>query len=78
MLRKFHFAKKREGEFNLSQHANDVLLPAYNALRDPFLIGYFDNPLVKKHLKQTGVIPKKRRFSIKSKYNHNETSNENF
>jgi len=76
MLRKINLTKKREGDFNLSQHANEVLLPAYNALRDPFLVGYFDNPLVKKHLKQTGVIKKKRRFSIKTKYNHNIAENQ--
>jgi hypothetical protein len=43
-----------------------VLLPSYNALKDPFLIGYFDNPTLKRHLKETGVIKRKRRHSVKS------------
>jgi hypothetical protein len=40
-------------------------LPSYNALRDPFLAGYFDNPQLKRHLKETGVIKRKRRYSVK-------------
>ena len=43
-----------------------MLLPSYNALKDPYLIGYFDNPGLKKHLKETGVIRKKRRKSVSS------------
>lgn len=70
MLKKLPLTKKREIDFSLSQHANEILLPEYNALRDPFLTGYFDNPIVRKNLKQTGVIKKKRRFSIKTKYNN--------
>jgi hypothetical protein len=55
----------RENSFNLAQRANDVLLPAYDALCDPYLSGYFDNPLLKRHLKETGVIKRKRRLSCK-------------
>jgi hypothetical protein len=58
-------AKKRENSFNLTQHVNEVLLPSYNALKDPFLIGFFENPIVKKTLKETGVLRKKRRMSVK-------------
>jgi Na+-transporting NADH:ubiquinone oxidoreductase subunit NqrC len=68
MLRNAHqqrLQKVREVSFNLAQRANDVLLPSYNALRDPFLSGYFDNPQVKRHLRETGVIKKKRRLSVK-------------
>jgi hypothetical protein len=57
--------RARENSFNLAQRANDVLLPAYNALSDPYLAGYFDNPLLKRHLKETGVIKRKRRPSCK-------------
>lgn len=56
MLRKLHQTKARESSFNLTQNVNEVLLPAYDALHDPFLSGYFDNPLLKRHLKKTGVI----------------------
>lgn len=55
----------REAAFNLAQHANEVLLPSYNALKDPYLSGYFDNPLVKRNLKETGVIKRKRKLSVK-------------
>lgn len=55
----------RENSFNLAQKANDVLLPTYNALSDPYLAGYFDNPLLTRHLKETGVIKRKRRLSCK-------------
>lgn len=76
MLRKFHFSKQREAAFKVSQHVNEVLLPSYNALQDPFLSGYFENPLIKRHLKETGVIKRKRRISMKQKHelNHNNNS----
>ena len=57
--------RARENAFNLSQKANDVLLPSYDALTDPYLARYFDNPLLKRHLKETGVIKRKRRLSYK-------------
>jgi hypothetical protein len=49
----------------LQQRANEVFLPTYDALNDPFLVGFFQNPLVKKNLKETGVLKKKRRYSVK-------------
>ncbi len=67
MLRKLQLYKQREASFHLTQNVNDVLLPSYNALQDPFLAGYFDNPIVKRNLKETGVIKKKRRYSVKLK-----------
>lgn len=57
--------RARENAFNLTQRANEVLLPAYDALSDPYLAGYFDNPQLKRHLKETGVIKRKRRPSYK-------------
>jgi hypothetical protein len=42
-----------------------VLLPTYNALQDPFLAGFFDNPSLKKHLRRTGAVKKKRNLSVK-------------
>lgn len=67
MLRKVQLYKQRETSFKLAQNVNDVLLPSYNALQDPFLAGYFDNPLIKRNLKETGVIKRKRRYSVKAK-----------
>lgn len=57
--------KKREISFVNSTHVNSVLLPTYNALRDPYLVGFFDNPSVRKHLKVTGVLKKKRKSTPK-------------
>jgi len=57
--------KKREVAFNLKQSVNELVIPQYNALRDPFLDGYFANPQIKRNLRETGVIVKKRRFSLK-------------
>ena len=65
-MRKVSLAKKKEESFSTKQHVNEVLLPHYNALRDPFLMGYFDNPTLKRHLKETGVVKKKKRFSVRT------------
>ena len=57
--------RKRELLFSNSTPINEVLLPAYNALTDPFLSGFFDNRSVKKHLRTTGVLKKKRKSTPK-------------
>jgi hypothetical protein len=56
--------KQKEEAFTTSQHVNDILLPEYNALKDPYLAGYFDNPAIKKHLKETGVVRKKKKYVL--------------
>ena len=65
-MRRGNYVKKKEELFSTKQHVNQVLLPQYNALRDPFLVGYFDNPMLKRHLKETGVLKRKKRFSVKA------------
>ena len=42
-----------------------MLLPTYNALHDPFLAGFFDHPSLKKHLRRTGAVKRKRNLSVK-------------
>lgn len=63
-MKSYRFYHHRELSFNLSNHVNEILLPNYDALKDPFLSGYFDNPIIKRNLKETGVIRKKKRFSV--------------
>ncbi len=58
--RRHHQLQKRECSFNLKQNVNELLIPEYNALKDPFLNGFFDHPTYKRHLKATGVIPPKK------------------
>jgi hypothetical protein len=43
-----------------------MVIPEYNALRDPFLAGFFEHPHKQKHLRYTGALPKRRKFSIKT------------
>jgi hypothetical protein len=64
-MRKSMLNRKREISFNLSLNVNEVVLPEYNALKDPFLGDYFSNPIVKKQLRKTGVIGRKRRSVVK-------------
>lgn len=63
--RRVNLYKKRENSFNLNQSIKDMVIPEYNALRDPFLDGFFTNPQLVKHLRSTGVLPKRRGFSLK-------------
>jgi hypothetical protein len=36
-------------------------LPTYNALKDQYLLGFFDNPDIKRHLRKTGILRKKQK-----------------
>jgi hypothetical protein len=56
ITRRTELARKRENSFNLKQNVNELLIPRYNALHDPFLNGFFDHPGYKRHLKATGAI----------------------
>ena len=46
-----------------------MVIPKYNALRDPFLVGFFEQPSLKNNLRRTGVITRKRGLSLR---NYNE------
>lgn len=77
MLRRAVLKKKREKGFSLQQSVNQPCLPAYNALTDPFLTGFFDSPHIKRHLRNTGVLTRKRKFSltpIKHQLDHRPTT----
>jgi outer membrane receptor for Fe3+-dicitrate len=41
-----------------------MIIPQYNALYDPFLNEFFNHPSQKRHLKATGAIQTKKRFSL--------------
>jgi hypothetical protein len=41
-----------------------MVIPNYDALRDPFLVGYFQHPYILSNLKKTGIITRKKRFSL--------------
>jgi hypothetical protein len=41
-----------------------MVIPEYNALHDPSLANYFKKPFIKKNLRLTGVIKKKKNLSV--------------
>lgn len=43
-----------------------MIIPNYNALKDPYLSGFFKLPFYKKHLKDTGILPRKKGLSLKN------------
>jgi len=43
-----------------------MVIPNYNALRDPFLVGFFDQPRYRIHLRKTGALPRKRGTSLRN------------
>lgn len=43
-------------DFIHTYHINEVPLPYYNPLADPYLQGYFSNTKVNKHIDQQGLI----------------------
>jgi hypothetical protein len=63
--RRVKLYKMRENSFSLTQNINEMVIPEYNALKDPFLDGFFNNPQLKKHLKSTGVLLRRKGFSLK-------------
>ena len=65
-FRRTQIANRREEKFSLKQNINDMIMPNYNALRDPFLVGFFDHPHCKRHLRKTGIISRKRGLSLKN------------
>ena len=64
ILRGSELRRHRENAFSLGQSINDMVIPRYEALTDPFLKAFFDLPTQKKHLKATGVLPNKKCFSL--------------
>lgn len=57
-------SRRKEGSFSLGQSLNEMVIPQYNALRDPFLSGFFQHQQIRTNLRRTGVITKKRVFSL--------------
>jgi hypothetical protein len=56
--------KKRETSFSLGQSLNEMVIPRYDALYDPFLKTFFGHPAQRRLLKVTGAVPAKKRFSL--------------
>lgn len=65
-LRRAVLNKRKEESFRLNQTLKEMIIPEYNALRDPFLNGFFEHPNIIRHLKSTGVVPKRRKLSLKT------------
>ncbi len=63
-MRKAHLFRKKEECFVNTYNVNDIPLPAYNALHDPYLTDFFKNPQQIRLLRETGVLKKKRKFSM--------------
>lgn len=57
MRRRLSYKKNSpKKEFINSYHVNEVPLPYYNPLADPYLKGYFSNSKVSKHIEHQGLI----------------------
>ena len=41
-----------------------MVIPSYNALKDPFLSGFFEHPGMRINLRKTGIIVRKKRFLL--------------
>lgn len=63
-IRKAVLHKRREQDFQLRQSVNEMVIPSYDALKDPFLSGFFQHPQMLTNLKKTGIITRKKRFSL--------------
>jgi hypothetical protein len=56
MRRKYRASHSPRKEFINSYHLNEVPLPYYNPLEDPFLSGYFNSFQVSRHLARSGLL----------------------
>lgn len=65
MVRRKNLTVRREHEFNLQQNVKDMSIPQYDALKDPYLEGFFNHQFYKKHFRKTGIIAKKKSLSLK-------------
>ena len=51
----------------MHENLKEKVIPEYDALKDPFLKGYFNNPFILKHLRHTGVVNKKSKTHDESR-----------
>jgi hypothetical protein len=63
-VRKGLIYQRREQTFLLRQSINDMVIPSYNAIKDPYLNGYFQHPGIVNNLRKTGIIHRKKQFSL--------------
>jgi hypothetical protein len=63
-MRKKYTSVGKKKEFDIRFNINEVFMPPYDPLKDPFLNDYFENYNVRRHLEQIG-IKKKRHIYLK-------------
>jgi hypothetical protein len=56
MRRSYRSSFRPEKEFVHSYHINEVPLPYYNPLQDPYLRGYFSNRKVEQQIQHLGFL----------------------
>lgn len=56
MRRKYRASRSPRKDFINSYHINEVPLPYYNPLEDPYLSGFFANFHVSRHLNRSGLL----------------------
>jgi hypothetical protein len=74
MRRRYRPAQSPRKEFVNSFHVNEVPLPYYNPLQDPYLEGYFNNDKVNQHMQEAGFLYRK---SNQYPYSERRTTNYN-
>lgn len=52
---------QRETGFKHEFHVNERHLPTYDPLKDEYLRGYFESPVVKRQLVRNGLVRRSRR-----------------
>jgi hypothetical protein len=63
-MRKKYISTRKKKDFDNRFHINEVFMPTYNPLNDPYLIDYFESQNVKRQLEENG-IKNKRHIYIK-------------
>jgi hypothetical protein len=75
MRRRYRSSKSPRKEFINSYHVNEVPLPYYNPLEDPFLKGFFTNYHVSRVIEDRGLLYKARKeypYEERRLTNHNK------
>lgn len=60
-MRKYQSSKSPRKQFINSYHLNEVPLPYYNPLEDPFLKGFFSNHFTSQLIQQRGLVYQARK-----------------
>ncbi len=60
-MRRYHPSKSPRKQFIHTYHVNEVPLPYYNPLEDPYLKGFFSNYFTSKIMEKRGLIYEARK-----------------